>query len=293
MLRSGQDSTRTYGKGQPVVFSFNRQFRPAGARIALVGLAMVLLGAALAACLPIASAQSNQPLRLGDLQIPAPRGYVNDFAGSLSRDEVNHLEQLCRQIDRTTGAQIALVIVTGLEGESSTDVRTRLYEAWGVGRARDDRGLLILHALLERRIEVEVGYGLEGVLPDGRVGRVLDESVTPHFKEGDFFAGYWGGLEAFAAVLGQDPDSQSGQDAYRSSSRRGAGGREGRKGFPLGSLLMVPIFIYLAIRHPRLLLLLLIFGGRGGGRGTGGGFGGGFGGFGGGMSGGGGAGRSY
>lgn len=271
-----------------MVFTFNRQFRPAGARFALVALVMILFGAALAVTAPIAAAQANQPLRLGNLHIPAPRGYVNDFAGALSPNEVSHLEQMCRQIDRTTGAQIALVIVTGLEGESATDVRTRLYEAWGVGRARDDRGLLILHALSERRIEVETGYGVEGVLPDGRVGRILDESVTPHFREGDLFAGYRGGLEAFAAALGEDPDSQPGQDAYRSSSRQGAGRR-----LPLGSLLLIPIFIYLAIRHPRLLLLLLILGGRGGGRGTGGGFGGGFGGFGGGMSGGGGAGRSY
>ena len=209
---------------------------------------------------------------------------------------MDQLEQISRQIDRQTGAQVALVIVASLAGEPVTEVRNRLFEAWGVGRA-DDRGLLILHALEERRIEVEAGYGLEGVLPDARVGAILDASVMPHFEAGDFFSGYRDGLLAFGRFLVEDPDARPGQDAYRSPARSGSAGggraRSGEKGFPWGTLLMAPVFIYLAIRHPRLLLLLLIFGGGGRRGGMSGGFGGGFGGFGGGGSGGGGAGRGY
>ncbi len=257
--------------------------------------AVLLCWLALTLALPAPGQQLNE-LRMGDLRIPPPRGYVNDFADTLSRSQVDQLEQISRQIDRQTGAQVALVIVASLAGEPITEVRNRLFEAWGVGRA-DDRGLLILHALEERRIEVEAGYGLEGVLPDARVGAILDASVMPHFKAGDFFNGYREGLLALGRFLAEDPDARPGEDAYRSPARSGSAGggraRSGERGFPWGMLLMAPVFIYLAIRHPRLLLLLLIFGGGGRRGGMSGGFGGGFGGFGGGGSGGGGAGRGY
>lgn len=260
-------------------------------------LAVALLGCLVWTAVLPAGAQRSGELRMGDLRIPAPSGYVNDFAGALDRSQAAQLEQICRQIDRQTGVQVALVIVADLAAEPITEVRNRLFEAWGVGRA-DDRGLLVLHALEERRIEVETGYGLEGVLPDARVGAILDEAVMPHFKAGDFYSGYRDGLLAFGNFLMEDPDARQGRDAYRPGARPGGAGtgraRSSSNGFPWGTLLLAPVFIYLAIRHPRLLLLLLIFGG--GGRrsgGMGGGFGGGFGGFGGGGSGGGGAGRGY
>ncbi|MFC1572001.1 TPM domain-containing protein [Candidatus Eisenbacteria bacterium] len=261
-----------------------------------------LLALLLLACLALtswglqdAAAQSRrgQRLILGDLQIPAPTGYVNDLAGSLTPPQRSELENLCRQIDRATGAQIALVIVRNLAGEDITDVRTRLFEVWRVGRKKDDRGLLMLHDLETRRIEVEIGYGLEGILPDSRIGVILDESVIPHFGQDRFFEGYRAGLMSFASWINQDPDSRAGSDAYQ---RGTSGSKERRRGFPLMTILFIPIFLYLLIRHPRLLFLMMIMGmGRRGGfgGGHGGGFGGGFGGFGGGMSGGGGAGRSY
>jgi uncharacterized protein len=230
---------------------------------------------------------------MGELRIPLPRGYVNDYAEILSRAQRSELEELCRRIDRASGAQVALVVLPDLKGEPITEVRGRLFEAWGVGRAAGDRGLLILHALQERRIEVEVGYGLEPILPDARVGVILDRAVVPEFGEGRFFAGYRAGIIALGERILQDPDAAPGPDAYRQGTRP-QGGRS--RGFPLGALLLVPVFLYLLVRHPRLLLLLLLMnmgGRRGFGGGLGGGFGGGFGGFGGGLSGGGGAGRSY
>ncbi len=250
---------------------------------------MISLIALWAAAIPVSG--QNRPLTLGDLEIPRPSGYVNDFAGRLSARETDTLEQMCRMIDRQTGAQIALVILSDLKGEDAREVKTRLFEAWRIGRQHDDRGLLILHALAERRIEVETGYGLEGILPDGRVGAILDQAVVPHFRAGDFYQGYRAGLAAFADRIAADATAGDGTDAYRTT--RGRRGEE-RRGFPLGALLLAPVFLYLLIRHPRLLLFMLMMNMMGGRRGgMGGGFGGGFGGFGGGMSGGGGAGRSY
>lgn len=250
-----------------------------------VGLIAALLSAG-----AVAAADSQTTFVLGDLRIPPPTGYVNDQAGLLTAAQRAELEQSCRGIDQRTGAQVALVILPSLKGESVGDVKVRLFEAWGVGHRVDDRGLLILHALEERRIEIEVGYGLEGVLPDARVGRVLDEHVVPHFQAERFFEGYRAGLAAVDRILAQDPDAQSGTDAYGSGSGQPGSGR-----FPLVLLILIPVLLYLFVRHPRLMLVLLMMnmGGGGGGRGPRGGFGGGFGGFGGGRSGGGGAGRSY
>ena len=240
----------------------------------------------------LAQPSPSGALELGELRVPAPRGYVNDFAGVLSPAEWSRLESLCRGIDRDTGAQIALVIFRDLKGETPGDVKTRLFEAWRVGREHDDRGLLILHALSERRLEVETGYGLEPVLTDARIGAILDSEVMPHFREGRFFEGYLAGITAYGRRIAErDPDARAGSDAYRGSTSRG----ERRRGFPWGLIILGPIFLYLFIRHPRLFLLLMLSGAMGGGGRGGGmrGFGGGFGGFGGGMSGGGGAGRSY
>ncbi|MCK4305389.1 MAG: TPM domain-containing protein [Candidatus Eisenbacteria sp.] len=242
------------------------------------------------------SGSNGRELVMGDLRIPPPTGYVNDFAQVMTRAQRLELEDLCRRLDRASGAQLALVILPSVEREPITEVKNRLFEAWQVGRKSDDRGLLIVHALSERRIEVEVGYGLEPILPDARVGALLDQAVMPLFKEGRFFEGYRSGIAAFGQRILADPNAKGGSDAYRRGGRPSSGqSGGGSRRFPIGGLLLVPVFLYLLIRHPRLLLLLLIMnmGGSRRGGGLGGSFGGGFGGFGGGMSGGGGAGRSY
>jgi uncharacterized protein len=257
---------------------------------------LTLLCAALLSVGP-AAADQGTTFVLGELRIAPPTGYVNDLAGLLTDAQRGELEELCRTIDRETGVQIAVAIIPSLKGEEASDVKTRLFEAWGVGRKAENRGLLILHALQERRIEIEVGYGLEPILPDARVGRILDGRVIPHFRENQFFEGYRAGLLAIDEIIAKDPDARGGADAYGGSGRPAGSGK-----LPVGVLLLIPVLLYLFVRHPRLLLLLMLMnmgGGRGGGMrggfggGLGGGFGGGFGGFGGGMSGGGGAGRSY
>ncbi len=264
------------------------------ALLSVLGVAVLLPAGA-----PVRAQIQAETFVLGDLRIPPPTGYVNDFADAFTRAQRSELEQICRAIDRQTGAQIAVALVPGMQGEVPADVKTRLYETWGVGRKGEDRGLLILHALEERRIEVEVGYGLEPILNDARVGRILDQYMVPALRDDRFFEAYRAGLRAFGEVIATDPDARPGSDAYR--TRSGSGGRtraprSGDGGFPWGALLLAPVFLYLLIRHPRLLFFMMLMGMGGGRRGGGiggGGFGGGFGGFGGGMSGGGGAGRSY
>lgn len=99
-----------------------------------------------------------------------PQGYVNDFAGVLSAAAKEKLTALCAEVEQKTKAQIAIVTVSSLEGEPIEQYSIDLATAWGIGPKQKATGVLILYAPNDRRYRVEVGYGLEGILPDGKVG---------------------------------------------------------------------------------------------------------------------------
>jgi uncharacterized protein len=235
-----------------------------------------------------AQTQAEDPL-----QGLTPRGYVNDFAGVIGPGPSAQLGSLLSELDRKTGAQLSVVTITSLQDQEIRDFSNRLFERWGIGH-KDDRGLLMLMAVKERRIWVEVGYGLEPLLPDARVGRILDESVIPFFKSGDYAAGLSSGAQRFAEIIAQNSGVQlNGLAGVRAPTRVERQERPLTCGEAVFFFFVLIAGGYLFIRHPWLFLLLLSSGGRGSG-GFGGGFGGGgFGGFGGGSSGGGGAGRGW
>ncbi len=226
-----------------------------------------------------------------------PSGYVDDFAGVLQPNQRTQLEAYLQELDRKAGAQMAVVTLQTLQGGEIRDFANRLFEKWGIGKKGEDRGLMILLVLDERRIWVEVGYGLEPLLPDARVGRILDQSVIPYFRGGNLAAGLISGAQAYAGIIAQQAGVQiTGQTLERPVPTSGRTEHQ----LSCTELLLIGlallIFIPIIMRHPWLLLFLLSSGRGGGfrGGGFGGGFGGGgFGGFGGGMSGGGGAGRSW
>lgn len=223
----------------------------------------------------------------------SPSGYVNDFAGVMG-SQADPVESLLTELDQKTGAQVALVTVDSLEGGDINDFATRLFERWGIGSADQDMGVLIVAAIRDRRVWIEVGYGLEGLIPDGRAGRILDESVIPYFAQEDYASGLTAGAVSIATLIAGDAGVElTGVGAAQV-------GPPVRQRNPLGGivgLIIILLLIPIVWRNPWLLLLLMSSGrgGRfgGGGGGFGRGSGGGFGGFGGGMSGGGGAGRSW
>ena len=229
------------------------------------------------------------------LQSLKPTGYVDDFAAVMQPSQRAGLESYLQELDQKTGAQMAVVTLKSLDGGEIRDFANRLFQKWGVGKKGDDRGLMILMVLDQRRIWVEVGYGLEPLLPDARVGRILDQSVVPYFRSGDLAKGLISGAQAYGTIIAQQAGVQiTGQTLARPVARSG---REAHQLSCTELILIIIgliIFIPIVIRHPWLLLFLLNSGRGGGGGGFGGGFGGGgFGGFGGGMSGGGGAGRGW
>jgi uncharacterized protein len=121
--------------------------------------------------------------------LPALSGRVVDLAGILSPAEEDELVRKLEAIETETSVQIVVAAIPSLEGEPIEDFSIRLAEAWKIGQAGLDNGAIILVVPGERRVRIEVGYGLEPVIPDGLAGRIIRERMTPAFREGNFYAG--------------------------------------------------------------------------------------------------------
>jgi uncharacterized protein len=236
-----------------------------------------------------------------------PRGYVSDFAGVLDAGSLAAIEAYCGNVERATGAQFAIVTVPSLEDDTVEEAAVRLFEAWKIGKAKTDEGVLLLLAVKDRKNRIEVGYGLEPVIPDGAAGGILRQ-IRPLLQTGD----YGGALMTAAQLLGQRVAEAKGvtiEGQQQRPVRRNEG--DGIGGFVLSLALFIIIMSLFGGGRRRgggggagnvltaVLLSQMLGGGRrhgggwsgGGFGGSGGGWsgGGGFGGFGGGRSGGGGA----
>jgi len=248
----------------------------------------------LLAVIPVAPAHAEQWQKLN------VQGYVNDFAGVLSATAVEGLTRLSTEVDQKAKAQIAVVTIKTLEGDAVADFANHLFQKWGVGAKGTDRGVLVLLATDDHKYWTEVGYGLEPILPDGKVGG-FGRSMVPLLRQGDYSNAIVQMVSQIAEVIAQDRhislDSLAGFHAVAPGARD-AGGQELHLTFGQIIFLLIIIIVLAPILLRFLgpfLLLSLLSGGRGGGWGGGGfgGGGGGFGGFGGGSSGGGGAGGGW
>jgi len=245
-------------------------------------------------CAPAANSEQVKNLK--------PQGYVNDFAGVLSAQAKDKLTALCAEVEQKTKAQIAVVTVSSLEGQAVEQFANDLFTQWGVGPKDSKRGVLILVAPADRKYRTEVGYGLEPILPDGKVGGFGREAV-PFLRQNDYSGAVLIMTERVAQVIANDAnvalDTLSGVPAPAPESENAPAPTSS-----LFNLVLIGIFIF----FPLIGFFLRLFfgfgpstsrryggpwyggGSWGGGGGSwGGGGGGGFGGFGGGSSGGGGA----
>ncbi len=228
--------------------------------------------------------------------LPKPTSYVSDFAGVLSPAAKAQIEAECAEVDQQAHAQIAVVTIRSLEGESIEEFATQLEDKWKVGPKSTDKGILLILATEDHKYRFEVGYGLEGILPDGKTGDI-GRSMVPYLKAGNYDAAVETGVNQVARVIAAD----AGVGLKRVPGEEQE--QQGGSGFPFQLIIPIVIFLILLFFSGRggrgggvmwFLLGSLMGGGFGGGdRGRDGGFGGGgaggFGGFGGGNSGGGGA----
>jgi uncharacterized protein len=230
---------------------------------------------------------------------PNPPRLVNDFTNTLTPDQIQTLENKLVALDDATSTQIAVVIVASTNGVTIADYNVELLRKWGVGTKKNNNGVILLIAKTDRKLDITVGYGVEGALTDATSKSIIDDIIVPSFKGNDYYRGIDQGTDAIVqAVKGQyaEPRNKKSGKGGGSSfifiiviiiiflilSKRGGGGggtfmsRRGQTG--IGDAIFWNV--------------LLNSGGRGGGGWSGGGGdsgGGGFGGFGGGSGGGGGA----
>lgn len=149
----------------------------------------------------------------GAREIPKPLGRVSDFAGVLNAEERSALEAVAAELERRSTAELAVVVEASLEGETVEGRALALFNAWGVGKKGKDNGVLILLAVADRRVRLEVGYGLEPRLPDGLCGEIIRRDMTPAFRSGRLGAGLLAGAKAVArAASGESPEPARLQD---------------------------------------------------------------------------------
>ena len=134
-------------------------------------------------------------------ELPRPSGAINDFANVLSEQTEASLKTLVENVEQSTTAEIAVATVSTLDGTTVDDYAVRLFKAWGIGQKGRDNGVLVLVAPSDRQIRIEVGYGLEGVLPDGLAGVVIRESFLPPFRDGDVDKGVLQGVTRVAEII--------------------------------------------------------------------------------------------
>jgi uncharacterized protein len=153
------------------------------------------------------------------LPIPErPDGWVTDRTGTLSKDQIAQLERKLAEFEKETTNQIVVVLLPSLEGGSLEDFSIRLAEKWKVGQKGKNNGVILLIFKKDRRIRIEVGYGLEGALPDALAGEIIRREIAPRFREGHYYEGIQRGLDAImAATRGEYRASPRGKD---SSSER-------------------------------------------------------------------------
>ncbi len=229
---------------------------------------------------------------------PNPVTLVTDAAGVLTAEQKQALENKLVAIDDSSSNQIAVVIIPSLEGYPKEEYATKLFRDWGIGNKKTNNGVLLLIAINDRQIRIEVGYGLEGAIPDITALNIIDNDIKPAFKAGSYYEGIDKATDNIAkAAVGE-------YKVKKAKKSKGKGGS--------GLFVLILIIIFVVLRNGRgggsniggggfsdvatgMLLGSLLGGGSrhgGGGWGDSGG-GGGFGGFGGGSSGGGGAGGSW
>ncbi len=227
---------------------------------------------------------------------PNPATLVTDAAGILSPEQKQALENKLVAFDDSSSNQIAVVIIPSLEGYPKEEYANKLFREWGIGDKKNNNGILLLIAVEDRQIRIEVGYGLEGVIPDITALNIIDNAIKPAFKAGNYYEGIDKATDDIAkAAVGEYKIKKA-----KKSKGKGSG----------GLFVLILIIIFVILRSGRgggsniggggfsdvatgMLLGSLLNGGSRHGGGGWGDSGGGFGGFGGGSSGGGGAGGSW
>jgi uncharacterized protein len=173
-----------------------------------------------------------------------PQGYVSDFANVLDATSRTQLERYSETVEKSTGVQMAVVTIPTIGETPIADFANELFHQWGVGEKKKDEGVMLLLAIRERKSRIEVGYGLEPILPDGFAGSVLRE-MRPSLQEGN----YGQALIAGTAEIGERIAEAKNVTLDRTLPRRDAPRRTDGGGFSIGWLLLIALILFLVTRR--------------------------------------------
>ena len=209
--------------------------------------------------------------------LPQPTDYVSDYAHVLSPEAVARLDSICGQLDHSqANAQIAVVTIHNLDGDDAADYANKLEDKWKMGRKGSDRGVLVLLAVDDHKYRIEPGYGLEGILPDGKVGD-MGRAMVPYLRASDYDGAITGAVGEVAQVIAADAKISLDEQPVAAAQPASHGSTVGNV-----ILFFVLLIFFGGFFILRLLLSFGLLGGWGRGPWIGGGWGGGGGGFGGG-----------
>jgi uncharacterized protein len=141
----------------------------------------------------------------GAAAVPALRGRVNDYAQILTPEQSNALDAQLARLEQDTGHQVAVLTLPSLDGEDIEGFSIRVAENWKIGKKGFDNGVILIVAVNDRKLRLEVGYGLEGILPDLTANRIIRDYIVPLFRSGDFAAGIVSGINAVEKVIRKEP----------------------------------------------------------------------------------------
>jgi uncharacterized protein len=183
-----------------------------------------------------------------DVAIPPLKSRVTDLTNTLTAEQKGALEQKLGAFEVRKGSQVAVLMLPSTKPEEIEQFSIRLAEAWKVGRKGTDDGVILVVAKDDRRLRIEVGYGLEGVIPDAIAKRVISETITPKFKTGDFYGGISDGVDRIIRLIdGEKLPPPSASSAPSTSSRSGS-----RDPFEF----LVPAFLFILIGGAALRAML-------------------------------------
>ena len=154
------------------------------------------------------------------IEVPPLRGRINDLAGILPSDRAQLLEERLASFEKETGHQIAVLTIPSLEGDALEDFSIKVAETWKIGKKGFDDGAILLIAQKERKLRIEVGYGLEGVLPDAIASRIIRKVIVPRFRDNDYAGGIEAGVNAILQVTKGEPLPQKTQVPRRPATFR-------------------------------------------------------------------------
>jgi uncharacterized protein len=133
--------------------------------------------------------------------LPDYKGFVNDYTNTLSPDWLKKTDQLVKSVEADTTCEIAVAVIKSLNGAPIEEYTVKLFEKWGIGKKDKDNGALLLVAIADRKLRIEVGYGLEGVVTDVEAKSIIDNVIVPRFKLNDYNTGIYNGVAAIANII--------------------------------------------------------------------------------------------